>query len=211
MGKHGTRRSTTAKKPKTKLGLPDLDHSKAAVLDSLRSPESKRGCATPLRRTGADPIPAGPPLGPNNRTLSRLQTADPRSGERSDRHRTVAALLRGGSATMRPSGLVPISRRHCAPYRCSADQLNDRPSQRTLITPAERIPVVVHPTEPCRRHHDEKRMCPSRPRGGGAMPAALDKQHRRQNRGENRQREQGWQPCRRRRARFDEVEMKQVE
>src|SRR5438270_8825875 len=28
--------------PKTKLGLPDLDHSKAAVLDSLRSPESKR-------------------------------------------------------------------------------------------------------------------------------------------------------------------------
>jgi hypothetical protein len=31
------------KRPKTKLGLPDLDHSKAAVLDSLRSPESKRG------------------------------------------------------------------------------------------------------------------------------------------------------------------------
>ena len=35
-------------KPKTKasqdkLGLPDLDHSKSAVLDSLRSPESKRG------------------------------------------------------------------------------------------------------------------------------------------------------------------------
>jgi len=44
MGKHGTRRRTaTAKKTKTKLGLPDLDHSKAAVLDSLRSPESKRG------------------------------------------------------------------------------------------------------------------------------------------------------------------------
>ena len=31
------------KRPKTKLGLPDLDHSKSAVLDSLRSPESKRG------------------------------------------------------------------------------------------------------------------------------------------------------------------------
>jgi site-specific recombinase XerD len=31
------------KRPKRKLGLPDLDHSKAAVLDSLRSPESKRG------------------------------------------------------------------------------------------------------------------------------------------------------------------------
>ena len=29
--------------PKTKLGLPDLDHSKAAVLESLRSLESKRG------------------------------------------------------------------------------------------------------------------------------------------------------------------------
>jgi len=44
MGKHGVRRRTArAKKPKTKLGLPDLDHSKAAVLDSLRSPESKRG------------------------------------------------------------------------------------------------------------------------------------------------------------------------
>ncbi|MGI8992586.1 MAG: tyrosine-type recombinase/integrase [Bryobacteraceae bacterium] len=31
------------RRPKTKLGLPDLDHSKRAVLDSLRSPESKRG------------------------------------------------------------------------------------------------------------------------------------------------------------------------
>src|SRR5205809_3654131 len=28
---------------KTKLGLPDLDHAKAAVLASLRSPESQRG------------------------------------------------------------------------------------------------------------------------------------------------------------------------
>jgi len=30
-------------KPKTKLGLPDLDHAKAAVLAGLRSPESQRG------------------------------------------------------------------------------------------------------------------------------------------------------------------------
>src|SRR5499426_1593730 len=30
-------------RPKTKLGLPDLDQSKAAVLGSLRSPESRRG------------------------------------------------------------------------------------------------------------------------------------------------------------------------
>jgi len=32
-----------SKGPKTKLGLPDLDRSKSAVLDSLASPESKRG------------------------------------------------------------------------------------------------------------------------------------------------------------------------
>jgi len=43
MRKGATRKSVASKPPKTKLGLPDLDHSKAAVLDSLRSPESKRG------------------------------------------------------------------------------------------------------------------------------------------------------------------------
>ena len=43
MRKHATRRIAKTKRPKTKLGLPDLDHSKAAVLDSLRSPESKGG------------------------------------------------------------------------------------------------------------------------------------------------------------------------
>ena len=37
------RESAKGKRPKTKLGLPDLDHSKSAVLKSLRSPESKRG------------------------------------------------------------------------------------------------------------------------------------------------------------------------
>ena len=41
------------------------------------------------RRTGPDPIPARPRLSPNNRTLSRLQTANSRSGERPDRHRAV--------------------------------------------------------------------------------------------------------------------------
>ena len=40
MDKHARKKNA---KPKTKLGLPDLDHSKAAVLESLRSPESKRG------------------------------------------------------------------------------------------------------------------------------------------------------------------------
>jgi hypothetical protein len=43
MRRHAKGKSPTPKRPKTKLGLPDLDHSKSAVLDSLRSPESKRG------------------------------------------------------------------------------------------------------------------------------------------------------------------------
>src|SRR6202162_854161 len=43
MSKRATRKSAVTKRPKTKLGPPDLDHSKSAVLDSLRSPESKRG------------------------------------------------------------------------------------------------------------------------------------------------------------------------
>ncbi|HEX4170443.1 MAG TPA: hypothetical protein VHZ55_33680 [Bryobacteraceae bacterium] len=41
--KHSKRKPNASKRPKSKLGLPDLDHSKAAVLDGLRSPESKRG------------------------------------------------------------------------------------------------------------------------------------------------------------------------
>ena len=43
MSRHANRKYPKPKRPKTKLGLPDLDHSKSAVLDSLRSPESKRG------------------------------------------------------------------------------------------------------------------------------------------------------------------------
>jgi hypothetical protein len=43
MSRHAKRKLSKPKRPKTKLGLPDLDHSKSAVLDSLRSPESKRG------------------------------------------------------------------------------------------------------------------------------------------------------------------------
>ncbi len=41
MSRHA--RKSVGKRPKAKLGLPDLDHSKSAVLDSLRSRESKRG------------------------------------------------------------------------------------------------------------------------------------------------------------------------
>ena len=43
MSRHAKRKYPKPKRPKTKLGLPNLDHSKSAVLDSLRSPESKRG------------------------------------------------------------------------------------------------------------------------------------------------------------------------
>jgi len=43
MSRHAKGKYPKPKRPKTKLGLPDLDHSKSAVLDSLRSPESKRG------------------------------------------------------------------------------------------------------------------------------------------------------------------------
>jgi hypothetical protein len=38
MGKHAWRKCQGKNRPKAKLGLPDLDHSKAAVLNSLRSP-----------------------------------------------------------------------------------------------------------------------------------------------------------------------------
>ena len=43
MSRHAKGNYPKPKRPKTKLGLPDLDHSKSAVLDSLRSPDSKRG------------------------------------------------------------------------------------------------------------------------------------------------------------------------
>jgi hypothetical protein len=45
MSKHNGRQFAKGKRPKTKLGLPDLDHSKSEVLNSLRSPESNRGYA----------------------------------------------------------------------------------------------------------------------------------------------------------------------
>jgi hypothetical protein len=37
MSGYGKAKYPKPKRPKTKLGLPDLDHSKSAVLDSLRS------------------------------------------------------------------------------------------------------------------------------------------------------------------------------
>jgi len=43
MSRHTRKSLAKGKRPKAKLGLPDLDHSKSAVLDSLRSRESKRG------------------------------------------------------------------------------------------------------------------------------------------------------------------------
>ena len=43
VSRKGNRKPASPNGPKTKLALPDLDHSRSAVLDSLRSPESKRG------------------------------------------------------------------------------------------------------------------------------------------------------------------------
>jgi hypothetical protein len=43
MRRKPTRAVKKKARPKTKLGLPDLDQAKAAVLGSLRSPESQRG------------------------------------------------------------------------------------------------------------------------------------------------------------------------
>jgi site-specific recombinase XerD len=43
MRREQKRKAAISNRPKTKLGLPDLDHSETAVLSSLRSPESKRG------------------------------------------------------------------------------------------------------------------------------------------------------------------------
>ena len=42
MSKNARKSTAKPRRPKAKLGLPDLDHSKSAVLDSLRSRESKR-------------------------------------------------------------------------------------------------------------------------------------------------------------------------
>ena len=43
MGKTSTNKAKGKKnRPKTKLGIPDLEHSKAAVLRSLGSPDSRR-------------------------------------------------------------------------------------------------------------------------------------------------------------------------
>jgi hypothetical protein len=44
MRKTSTRKAKGKKnRPKIKLGIPDLEHSKAAVLRSLGSPDSRRG------------------------------------------------------------------------------------------------------------------------------------------------------------------------
>jgi hypothetical protein len=43
ISKSGNQKPANSKRPKTRLGLPDLGHSRSAVLDSLRSSESKRG------------------------------------------------------------------------------------------------------------------------------------------------------------------------
>ena len=50
MSRHTRRNSAKGKRPKTRLGLPDLDHSKNAVLNSLRSPGVEARLPTRDRR-----------------------------------------------------------------------------------------------------------------------------------------------------------------
>ena len=78
------------KHPKTRLGLPDLEYWKAAVLNSLTSTDGQRGyghaidefvdwyCSEPRRkrRVGPDPVPSGACLHSDDRTLLRMQAAD---------------------------------------------------------------------------------------------------------------------------------------
>src|SRR5437870_11079114 len=98
-------------RPKTRLGLPDLDQSKAAVIGSLRSPESQRGyghaidefidwyCSEPrlsFNRTVVLRFLAGVCLGAaNDGALLGVQTTISRSRERSDRHRTHRVSTNG--------------------------------------------------------------------------------------------------------------------
>jgi hypothetical protein len=93
--------------PKRVLRLPDLDFAKSAVLNTLRSPESKRSyrfaiddfvawcCSEPRiafnktvvlryacgRRTGADPIPSRACQRADDRKVPRVQTEAARGGE----------------------------------------------------------------------------------------------------------------------------------
>ena len=73
MRKYAKNARLKRRRTKTKLGLPDLDHAKAAVLSSLRSPESQHGyrhsideflvwyCSEQVGRRGA-PFSAPPRL-----------------------------------------------------------------------------------------------------------------------------------------------------
>src|SRR5438046_3824772 len=87
MRRKATRKSGNLKRPKTKLGLPDLDHSRSAVLDSLRSPESKRGYRHAIDE------------------FIQWYCSEPRSRQRRHPHRTVAAGTATG-AGLRQSGQV---------------------------------------------------------------------------------------------------------
>jgi hypothetical protein len=60
MTKTVTRKQVNPKRPKTKLGLSHLDHSRSAVLDSLRSPKSKRGYRHAIDEFIQDEEPSAP-------------------------------------------------------------------------------------------------------------------------------------------------------
>lgn len=48
MSKTDNGKQGNPKRPKAKLGLPELDQTRSAVLDNFRSPESKQGYRHPL-------------------------------------------------------------------------------------------------------------------------------------------------------------------
>jgi hypothetical protein len=58
MRRRTTRKSGNQKRPKTKLGLPDLDHSKSAVLNSLRSPDRNEDTGTRLTSSFSGTAPS---------------------------------------------------------------------------------------------------------------------------------------------------------
>jgi len=73
------KRTTT----KSVLRLPDLEHAKAAVLNSLTSLDAQRGYRHAIDEfvDWYCPIPLGACLSSNDRTISWLQAADSISGQ----------------------------------------------------------------------------------------------------------------------------------
>ena len=83
--------------PKMKLGLPDLDQAKAAVLSSLRSPESQRSYQHSVNLLrGIVPNPAYPSTGPLSLAIAFISKLAnwPREPSTCDLPQCVAWLMR---------------------------------------------------------------------------------------------------------------------